>query len=128
MRSNNHANVKQWLTLNRATHHICFDEAFNQISEKGQMDIEIRFWDSSMNNLCSLYVLDICPRCLWVIQLQKTWTTFWKHRVRWNYVISYKSRWIAKCKLVLSRAAMIWFTWWVWHHNAFSGFLWFTCY
>ena len=36
---------------------ICFDEAFNEISKKGQMDVVIRFWDSSMNK----YVLNICP-------------------------------------------------------------------
>ena len=47
---------------------ICFDEAFNEISKKGQMDVVIRFWDSSMNK----YVLNICPSRLWVIQLQKT--------------------------------------------------------
>ena len=35
---------------------ICFDEAFNEISKKGQMDIVIRFWDSSMNKVCSRYL------------------------------------------------------------------------
>ena len=34
----------------------CFDEAFNEISKKGQMDIVIRFWDSSMNKVCSRYL------------------------------------------------------------------------
>ena len=32
---------------------LCFDEAFNEISKKEQMDIVIRFWDSSMNKVCS---------------------------------------------------------------------------
>ena len=35
---------------------ICFDEAFNEISKKGQMDIVIRFWNSSMNKVCSRYL------------------------------------------------------------------------
>ena len=35
---------------------ICFDEAFNEISKKGQMDVVIRFWDSSMNKVCSRYL------------------------------------------------------------------------
>ena len=35
---------------------ICFDEAFNEISKKRQMDIVIRFWDSSMNKVCSRYL------------------------------------------------------------------------
>ena len=35
---------------------VCFDEAFNEISKKGQMDIVIRFWDSSMNKVCSRYL------------------------------------------------------------------------
>ena len=35
---------------------ICFDEAFNEISRKGQMDIVIRFWDSSVNKVCSRYL------------------------------------------------------------------------
>ena len=35
---------------------ICFDEAFNKISQKRQMDIVIRFWDSSMNKVCSRYL------------------------------------------------------------------------
>ena len=35
---------------------ICFDEAFNKISKKGQMDIIIRFWDSSMNKVCFRYL------------------------------------------------------------------------
>ena len=36
--------------------YICFDEAFNEISKKGQMDIVIRFWDSSTNKVCSRYL------------------------------------------------------------------------
>ena len=35
---------------------LCFDEAFNEICKKGQMDIVIRFWDSSMNKVCSQYL------------------------------------------------------------------------
>ena len=35
---------------------ICFDEAFNEISKKGQMDIVIRFWDSSINKVSSQYL------------------------------------------------------------------------
>ena len=35
---------------------ICFDEAFNEISKKGQMDIVIRFWDSLVNKVCSQYL------------------------------------------------------------------------
>ena len=35
---------------------ICFDETFNEISNKGQMDIVIRFWDSSVNKVCSRYL------------------------------------------------------------------------
>ena len=35
---------------------ICFDEAFNEISKKGQMGIVIRFWDSSINKVCSRYL------------------------------------------------------------------------
>ena len=34
----------------------CFDEAFNELFKKGQLDIVIRFWDSSMNKVCSLYL------------------------------------------------------------------------
>ena len=32
---------------------ICFDKAFNETSKKGQMDVVNRFWDSSMNKVCS---------------------------------------------------------------------------
>ena len=35
---------------------ICFDEAFNEISKKGEMDIVIRFWVSSMKKVCSRYL------------------------------------------------------------------------
>ena len=35
---------------------ICFNEAFNEISKKGQINIIIRFWDSSMNKVCSRYL------------------------------------------------------------------------
>ena len=35
---------------------ICFDEAFNEISKKGQMDIVIRCWESSMDKVCSQYL------------------------------------------------------------------------
>ena len=35
---------------------ICFDEAFNQISKKGQMDIVLRFWDNSINQVSSRYL------------------------------------------------------------------------
>ena len=35
---------------------LCFDEAFNEISKKGQMDLVIRFWDSSVNQVTSRYL------------------------------------------------------------------------
>ena len=35
---------------------ICFDEIFNEISKKGQMDIVIRFCGSSVNKVCSRYL------------------------------------------------------------------------
>ena len=35
---------------------ICFDEAFNEISKKGQKDIIISLWDSSMNKVCCRYL------------------------------------------------------------------------
>ena len=39
---------------------ICFDDAFNEISKKGQMDIVIKFWGSSMNKLCFRYLFSSC--------------------------------------------------------------------
>ena len=44
------------LTLISSKYVTCFDEAFNEISKKGQMDIVIRFWDSSVNKVCSRYL------------------------------------------------------------------------
>ena len=35
---------------------LCFDEAFNEISKKGQMDLVIRFWDSLVNQVTSRYL------------------------------------------------------------------------
>ena len=46
----------EFLKLISSKYVICFDEAFNEISEKGQMDIVIRFWDSYMNQVCSRYL------------------------------------------------------------------------
>lgn len=34
---------------------ICFDEAFNRISQRGQMDVCIRFWDANSNTVLSRY-------------------------------------------------------------------------
>lgn len=34
----------------------CFDEAFNRIAHKGQMDLVIRFWDEETNQVCNRYL------------------------------------------------------------------------
>ena len=34
----------------------CFDEAFNRIAQRGQMDIVLRFWDSSKNVVVTRYL------------------------------------------------------------------------
>ena len=44
------------LKLISSKYFICFDEAFNEISKKGQMDIVIRFFYSLVNKVCSQYL------------------------------------------------------------------------
>ena len=39
---------------------LCYDEAFNEISKKGQMDLVIRFWDGSVNQVTSRYLSSSC--------------------------------------------------------------------
>ena len=51
-----HFFLDELLKLIPSKYVICFDETFNEISKKGQMDIVIRFWDSSMNKVCSQYL------------------------------------------------------------------------
>lgn len=34
---------------------ICFDEALNRISQRGQMDVAVRFWDTTINQVSSRY-------------------------------------------------------------------------
>ena len=34
----------------------CFDEALNKISQRGQMDIVVRFWDASRNVVSTSYL------------------------------------------------------------------------
>jgi hypothetical protein len=43
-------------TLNSCSEYVvCFDEALNEISQKGQMDIVIRYWDTRANLVSSRY-------------------------------------------------------------------------
>ena len=46
----------EFMKLIDSSYVLCFDEAFNEISKKGQMDLVIRFWDSSVNQVTSRYL------------------------------------------------------------------------
>lgn len=37
----------------------CFDEALNKISQRGQMDIVIRYWSSDANQVATRYVSSV---------------------------------------------------------------------
>jgi hypothetical protein len=37
----------------------CFDEALNKVAQKGQMDIVVRFWDSSRNQVMTRYLTSV---------------------------------------------------------------------
>jgi hypothetical protein len=38
---------------------VCFDEALNQVAQRGQMDIVVRFWDSSTNAVNTRYLSSV---------------------------------------------------------------------
>ena len=46
---------------------VSFDESLNQIFQKGQMDLLVRFWDESMTSL----VLGILIQSLWDVPVLK---------------------------------------------------------
>ena len=52
---------------------IYFDEAFNEISKKEQMDIVTRFWDSSVNKVCSGYLKGRKFRGNLISRIKKKW-------------------------------------------------------
>ena len=41
---------------NAAAYVICFDEALNRVSQRGQMDLAVRFWDITKQQVVTRYL------------------------------------------------------------------------